>query len=127
MTEKEQLAAIFWSNVEKVKAEKGLTWEEIGRPFGYSGKRLTSARSSQKAPIIHLARNIASSLGVSIDYLCTDWTAVKPPYDKLRSDEAEVLRNSIRTSVNRISAINALAVIRDVVQVLENPEDKARE
>lgn len=71
------LIETFWTNVAKLRQERGMTWAELGLKTGHTSTTLLAMKSSLKAPSFAFALELADELGVSVEELSSSNLEVK--------------------------------------------------
>lgn len=59
----------FGSKIVKLRKQKGLNRDDLGKIVGSSGAMIGKYERNQMTPSVEMAKKIAEALGISLDYL----------------------------------------------------------
>ncbi|MCP4438005.1 MAG: helix-turn-helix transcriptional regulator [Aureispira sp.] len=62
----------FADNLKKIRAEKGLKREDLAQKVDTSAAIIGRYERGERTPSIEIAKNLATALGISLDYLVGD-------------------------------------------------------
>jgi transcriptional regulator with XRE-family HTH domain len=65
----DKLASNFWSNVDFILKERGMTWRELAGKLGVDPRTLSSKKAGNSNVSIGSAKDIAEAIGTSVDRL----------------------------------------------------------
>lgn len=66
---REELAAIFWKNVDTFREKKGMSWNSLANSIGISPHNIRHSRKNLNLPRMDLILKISNSLNTPIDKL----------------------------------------------------------
>lgn len=71
MTDKDEMADIFWDNVEQIKKKERLEWADIAVKVGSDSRKLIGRHHVHNCPDLAFAYNISNALDTTLESLCT--------------------------------------------------------
>ncbi|MCP4050136.1 MAG: helix-turn-helix transcriptional regulator [bacterium] len=69
--------------IRKLREEKKLSQDKLGEAIGIYGRHLSKIENNKVSPSLDVLRNLATTLGISSDYLIFDDVPLKRPSEKV--------------------------------------------